>query len=117
MIQLKTARDIAGEWNGGEWSALYQYSSAGYIVENHLRYLQEVESCLHPEFGLHPFELKKHDLRDLTNLRYRLIKEGEKNGIKTIYKDCSVSGYSIPYLSTDIDSGLFAKVIRPGYPV
>ena len=56
------AKRIASEWHGGQWSSLYQFASSGeFNHENVLRYFQEIEHSLHPEYLLHPGFLTKKD--------------------------------------------------------
>lgn len=99
-MRQKTAQQICSNWHGGQWSAYYQYASSGiYLPANHLRYLQETEDNLHPEYALHPSELTKKDERELTNLKSFFILQGEKSGIKTDFKKHPSYGYLIPYIT------------------
>lgn len=111
MIKQTTAKKICANWHGGQWSALYQFGSSGiYTIENHLRYLQEVETCLHPEYNLYPGELNKVDERDLNGLKAFFIKEGENKGINTEFHQHTLYGYLIPYLTENTPDQLSEKV-------
>lgn len=111
MMRLNTAVKISSNWHGGQWSALYQFASSGvYVVENHLRYLQEIESDLHPEYNLHPGKLSKKDEGNLTGLKWFFIRMGEKNGIKTGYNKHKLYGYEIPFVYSDTDESILNKI-------
>lgn len=113
MIRNSTAELIAAVWHGGQWSALYQLSSNGiYFLENHLRYLQEIERDLHPEYDLHPSELSKKGERDLNSLKEWVIRQGEAKGIRTEWHKHELYGYMIPYIAEDVPDELADKV-RP----
>lgn len=110
-MRHKTAVRVCSNWYGGQWSALYQFLSSGiYMPENHLRYLQEIETDLHPEYNLCPGELSKRDERELNGLKQFFIKLGEKHGLKTEYHEHELYGYLIPYLTEDTPSELAEKV-------
>jgi hypothetical protein len=97
MIRLKTAVNISAAWHGGQWSALYQFASSSvYLPANHLRYLQEIEGDLHPEYNLYPGFLSKKDESDLTGLKCFFIRMGENIGIKSEYVQHYIYGYNIP---------------------
>lgn len=111
MLRKETAKKISSNWYGGQWSALYQFASSGiYTIENHLRYLQEVETDLHPEYKLYPGELNKKDETDLNNLKAFFIKSGEDNGIKTEFVQHTIYGYYIPYITEDTPDQLANQV-------
>lgn len=111
MIRTITAKNICASWHSGQWSALYQFASSGiYTMENHLRYLQEVESCLHPEYNLYPGELNKGEERELNNLKSYFIRMGEINGLKTEFHAHTLYGYLIPYLTEDTNDDLANQV-------
>ncbi len=47
IITLKTARSIAADWHGGQWSALYAFASSGTMdAAQEPRCLMEVEENL-----------------------------------------------------------------------
>lgn len=111
MIRNTTARRIANDWHGGGWSALFQFGSSGiYLLENHLRYLQEVERDLHPEYDLHPSELTKKEERDLNALKDFFISQGMDNGVITVWEKHETYGYMIPYLHDDTPGELVNKI-------
>ena len=43
MKPQKSLRQIAGDWHGGQWTALYAYSSTGTIIPG---LLSEISECL-----------------------------------------------------------------------
>lgn len=99
-MRQNTAIKICSNWHGGQWSAFYQFSSSGiYTIENHLRYLQEVETCLHPEYNLYPGQLSKKDAANLENLKQFFILQGQKNGIYTQYTKNEQYGYLVPFIA------------------
>jgi hypothetical protein len=101
-MKHKTAIKLASNWHGGQWSALYQFASSGeYLIENHLRYLREIEDNLHPEYNLHPGTLSKKNESDLNGMKSFFIGMGEKHGIKTEYHDHPIYGFPIPFISED----------------
>jgi len=111
MIKPSTARRIAIQWHGGPTSALYHYGSTGtYTIENHLRYLQEIERDLHPEYYLHPGELSKKDERELNALKDFFIEQGMDNGILTEWEKNEQYGYMVPYLHNDCPEEIACKV-------
>jgi hypothetical protein len=111
MMRNYSAIQISANWHSGQWSALYQFASSGvYMVENHLRYLQEVETCLHPEYDLHPSILNKTQKGNLVGLKWYFIRMGEKNGIKTMFKKHSIYGYLIPFVTDNTPSELVNKI-------
>ena len=116
-MQNITAMQIAGAWHSGCCSALYQLYCTGYIIENHLRYLQELESCLHPEFNLHLGELNKGQKEKLTGLKNYIIKEGEGNGIVTTWKKHPLYGYNIPFISDETVDSICKKITQIEYPL
>lgn len=114
MLRHKTAQQICQHWHGGQWSALYQFSSsAEYSVINHLRYLQEIEENLHPEFWLKPGSLTAKDRNELTALKNYFLKTGKRHGITTEYIKHPVYGYEIP--ATEQAHGM--NITRQKYPV
>lgn len=118
MIRQNTAQKIAAAWHGGQHSAFYQFASSGtYQVENHLRYLQELEYCLNPEYWQAiPKELTKGDENELTKLKQYFISQGETNGIKTVWKKQPLYGYDVPYLDDDTPREITEKVFAISYP-
>lgn len=116
MIKNKTAQSICASWHGGQWSALYQFASSGiYTVENHLRYLQEIETCLHPEYNLYPGELTKTQERELTKLKSYFLMKGRENSIDTEYRKHEIYGYLIPYISDHTPDEISNKVRQIAY--
>ena len=57
MKTQKSLREIASEWHGGQWTALYAYSSTGTITPGLER---EIVECLN--------EAKRRDKKDLRRL-------------------------------------------------
>lgn len=97
-----TAVKLAAKWHGGQWSALYQFASSGeYLIENHLRYLREIEDSLHPEYNLHPGTLNKRNEKELNGMKSFFIEAGGKQRIKTEYHNHPVYGFPIPFISED----------------
>lgn len=116
MLRNKTAKKIASHWHGGQWSSFYQFSSSGvYMIENHLRYLQEVETDLHPEYKLYPGELTKGQETELNNLKAWFEEQGRINGIETVWSKHELYGYLIPYLADNVPDELTNKITQIAY--
>ena len=100
-MRTSTAIKLSAQWHNGQWSSLYQFASSGvYLMANCLRYLQEVESCLHPEYNLYPGFLNKKDEKDLNNLKQYFIREAKRIcDIDIQYSQHPVYGYLIPFLA------------------
>lgn len=116
-MRHKTAIRITTQWHGGQWSAFYQFSSSGkYMIENHLRYLQEVESCLRAhEYAPRPYDLPKRDEQELTGLKAFFVHLGELHGIKTEWEQHKLYGYMAPYLHADTPDNLSNQVAPLSY--
>lgn len=111
MIRVRTAQRIAGTCHGGQWSALYQFASNGiYLKENHLRYLQEVETALHPEYDLYPGELSKKQEKQLNGLKYYFLLQGNRNGLKTVWGIHPKYGYNIPFADENTPKDILEKL-------
>lgn len=118
MITSERAKLTCSHWHGGQWSALYQFASSElYAVENHLRYLQEIETCLHPEYNLYPGQLSQKDELALNRLKRYFIETGKRNGVTTIYREHPIYGYQIPYLGKETANELTEQVKALYYPV
>lgn len=77
-ITKEKAKLIASEWHGGQWSALYQYSSScEFVKENALDYINECVGCKQPG----KIELHKYDILKLDMLIRYFIKEAAKHDI------------------------------------
>lgn len=91
-------RNLCATWHGGQWSALYQFCSSGvYMVENHLRYLKELQECREPEFYLHPGTISKKDDNQLRAAQNYFIQQGAKIGINTYWGNHNLYWYKIPF--------------------
>lgn len=118
MIRKTSAIRIAAAWHAGRWSSLFQFSNSGvYRIENHLRYLQEIETALHPEYNLHPGTLKKKANKQLNQLKQFLIKQGELSGIKTVWQVHRTYGYLIPCVDKNTATEIVRQVKRINYPI
>lgn len=96
------AMEICANWHGGQWSALYQFASSGtYLVENHLRYLKELQENREPEFYLIPGTISKKNDSNLKGCIAYFEKQGRINGIDTVWEKHPVYGYFIPFLKED----------------
>lgn len=117
-MKKQTAVKICSHWHGGQWSAIYQYCSSGeFHAPNVLRYLQEIERDLHPEYDLHPSALSKKDLTDLTGLKKYFIQLAAKNGYEIAFKEHTLYGYLIPYITKYPSKEALNKVINLLYMV
>lgn len=117
-MRKQTAIKICSEWHHGQWSALYQFASSGiYTIENHLRYLQEIETCLHPEYNLYPGFLNKKDSGNLERLKQFFILQGQTDGIYTQYKEHPVYGYLIPFIAGWVNESICEKVKALHYAI
>jgi hypothetical protein len=82
MITKLRAKEICSHWHGGQWSALYQFTSSGvYLIANHRKYLRDIEDCLHPEYNLHLSKLSIKNETELTRLKKYFIAQGNAAGI------------------------------------
>lgn len=117
-ITTETAQQTCAAWHGGQWSSLYQFASSGqYYLPNALRYLQEIEDCLHPEYALHPGTLSKKDERELNKLKLFFIGMGEADGLQFEYKTQPTYGYLIPYLLAEVPDDLAVMVTPLKYAI
>jgi hypothetical protein len=67
-ISLKTAKDIAVDWHGGQWSALYSFASSGIVKGGDInKYLTEIED------NINNADIKKPELERLEKLKNFLI--------------------------------------------
>jgi hypothetical protein len=98
-ITAERAREICTNWHGGQWSSLYQFaSSKTFELANTLRYFQEIETSLHPEYALYPGELTKKEERELLSLKRYFLQEAKNRGIDIVFHPHEVYGYLIPYV-------------------
>jgi len=117
-MKTETAKNLCSLWHSGQWSALYQFASSGiYTMQNHLKYLQEVETCLHPEYNLHPGTLSKKDLGNLERLKQFFILQGQEIGIYTQYKQHPDYGYLIPFIAGWVSESISNKITALNYPI
>jgi len=94
-ISRARAQEIANYWHGGQWSALYQFTSSGvFMPENSERYLSELWDCLQPEFALHPGELSQKNEKELKSLFRWFAFKCTEIGIKTETKKHELYGYN-----------------------
>lgn len=106
-MRTETAIKICAEWHGGQWSPLYQFASTGtFYRANVLQYFQEIETCLHPEYNLHPSQLSKKDERNLTGLKNYFIRLAKVHGYEIEFKTHSMYGYLIPYIKEGNAAGV-----------
>lgn len=99
MISKKSAQTICGHWHGGQWSALYSFASTGrFYPEKTLQYFKEIETCLRPDFALHPGSLSKKQEKELNSLKKFMLNEARANGYPVEFEAHKVYGYLIPYL-------------------
>ena len=93
------AQQIASNWHGGQWSALYQFASSGIIIkENILLYIQECIDCLnHQETAPHPYTLPIKQQKELESLINYFKKQ--QLGVNIIESKHSFYGYRI--ITTD----------------
>lgn len=118
MIRINTARNICANWHGGQWSALYSFSSTGiYFLEYALKYLREIEDCLHPEYKLYPGTLTKGQEIELTKLKAFFTNEGKKTGLIFEYHKHEIYGYLIPYICDNVSGQISDKVQSLQYAI
>ena len=82
-ISLKTAVAIAGDWHGGQWSALYSFASSAVIRNDNINiYLSEIE------YNISSISIKKTEIQHLEKLkRFFIIKSRQaisQNNIKKL---------------------------------
>lgn len=78
MITLKTAKAIAAEWHGGQWSALYAFASSGVINA-----AQEPHCLSEIENELNSTELVAGQRRRLERLKEFINDKIQENGKST----------------------------------
>lgn len=99
MITTKTAQKIAASWHGGQWSALYSFTSTGFFFpEKAISYLWEVMKDLQNEFFAPcPRTLSKSEAKELNSLKEYFEGEIKRSTFLEIeYKKHPVYGYSYP---------------------
>ena len=98
-ITTERAREIAGQWHGGQWSGLYQFASSGiFVPQSILHYLHEVQhgGIDAPELALHPYSLTVKDRSELESLLRYFLKRAQENDIAIFWKYHSQYGYIYP---------------------
>lgn len=115
LITLERAKQICSHWHGGQWSAYYQFSCTGYMIENCLHYLKETEDNLHPEYALHPGTLTKKDERELNSLKRYFIACGKSYGLDFTYEKNKSYGYMMPKICNDVPQETLDKIIKLAY--
>lgn len=73
MIDLLAARRIASEWHGGQWSALYAFSSSGHYDGDTLCEIRRTYNRLTQEHR------RKKDARELRSLHSYLASQRKGN--------------------------------------
>lgn len=101
-IKKQRAQELASQWHGGQWSALYQFASSGTVLEeNALCYIEEIlQEMQRPETALHPFHRSQSEHNTLIRLKNYFIAELKKQGIEITYQDDSY-GFPFPLLTQD----------------
>lgn len=117
LITIDRAKQITGNWHGGQWSALYSFASTGrFAVEHTLQYFKDIETALRPDFALHPGSLfPKKSERELNSLKKFMLNEARENGYPVEFEPHKVYGYLIPYLLECIPDDKAKKVEQVTY--
>lgn len=112
-ITAERARAIASQWHGGQWSALYQFASSGiFHVPNTLKYFQELEFDLEPEFwNAKEVTRTKKDLKELNSLKKYLLQLAAENAVPVEFEKSNY-GYQIPYLMESVSEDV-AQTVTP----
>jgi hypothetical protein len=117
MKRKEQIQKTCAEWHGGQWSALYQFCSSGvYLVENHLRYLKELQECREPEYYLHPGTISKADDKRLQSAQKYFTEQGKKIGVVTDWKRHKLYGYEIPFIF-DAPETIYSNIISLRIPI
>lgn len=117
-ITIKRAQEICSHWHDGQYSAFYQFASSGiFTIENVLRYLQECENNLHPEYNLHPSILSVKNNKELNSLKSFFIKTANDNKIYIGWETHPVYGYEIPFISGATSQSIIDKVVGLRYAI
>jgi hypothetical protein len=98
-ITIARAREIATDWHGGQWSALYQFASSGvYVVANHLLYLRESQENREPEYYLVPGTISQKNDKELQSLINFFNKLGlaQSEPLMVDWVKHSIYGYLMP---------------------
>ena len=109
-IKTERAQQIASYWHDGQHSALYQLCSGGFYLPNTLRYLKEIERCLHPEYALYPSFLTKKEFSELTSLKNWVLREAKKHSVDIEFTEHNIYGYLIPYVSAYVSDEIAAQI-------
>lgn len=111
-ISQTHALNLCAAWHGGQWSALYQFASSGkYLIENHLRYLQEITQDEEIEyFAAIPPRRTKKDYAELARMRRFFEAKGRENSIGTVWHTHPDYGYKIPFVSNETNDELGRQI-------
>ena len=101
-ITNKKAIELCRLWHGGQWSALYQFSSSGMIIkQNALWYIEEIlQEMYKPETSLIPFIRSQKDRNELIKLKNYFLNKLDKINISISFKN-DFYGFPFPYLVND----------------
>lgn len=99
-MKNETAKRIASNWHGGQWSALYSFASSGQLdVETSLIIVEEVtQEILQPELALRPFFRSKKEQNELIKLRQFFIDYFKKEYATDIRIGKDYYGNEMPFL-------------------
>ena len=112
-ITKQRAQEIASWWHGGQWSALYSFTSTGtFFLEHALQYFKEIYSDIEAEyFNAREINRTQKDIRELNQLKNYLLKvaEAEHGLIIEFHKDQKY-GYTVPYLADGVSEEVERKI-------
>lgn len=99
LISKLRAIEICSHWYEGQTDSLYQFLSSGiFVPEKSLLYLRSVQSCLEPEYYLHPQTLSKKDQKELNSLKRFFEFKCSEVGISIKWEKHPTYGYLVPFV-------------------
>lgn len=118
-ITTTRAKEICSAWHGGQWSAFYSFASTGEIhIPYILRYLQECEELLNPEYwSINPKPLTVKDRKELNSLKRYFLMAAVMGGFEITFKPHELYGYLIPYITGNLHKYDLNKIEGLKYPV
>ena len=118
IISKDRAKEICSNWHGGQWSALYQFSSSKtWCIENTLRYVWEVEIDLQELFRVNTGVLTKKNKCELKALKNFFLYKAKENNVPIISVKHSQYGYNYPLLSPEGKEPEMIKVKGYSMPI
>lgn len=118
VISEKRALEIAGQWHGGQWSALYSFASSGEMfTQFSLEYINEcvnnIQSEYHTSKSVYQSEKDKRELKSLIRFFLKFLQDA----VNIEFVIHPNYGYTFPQLSQNNDLEVFELVNGLKLPV